>query len=143
MPRTWLLAILRRKIADLYRRDPAAFPRIEADLNASRDRPASRFFDAEGHWLDPPSTWKSPPESLEGDEFWIVFNDCAARLPRHLAQAFTLREIEGIDVDRLRTVLGIGAANLRVRLHRARLLLRACLEKNWFDAGTDRSPRLP
>lgn len=142
LPRTWLLAILRRKIADLYRRDPAAFPRIEADLSAPKDRSSPRFFDADGHWSEPPATWKNPLDSLEDDEFWVVFNDCVAHLPQHIAQAFIFREIEGIDVDRLRSDLKVGAANLRVRLHRARLLLRGCLEKNWFETETDRSPRL-
>jgi RNA polymerase sigma-70 factor (ECF subfamily) len=142
-PRTWLLAILRRKIADFYGRDPASNSRIATDLNASKDRSSSRFFDADGHWLEPPAAWKSPLDSLEDDEFWIVFNDCVAHLPQHLAQAFIFREIEGMDVDRLRSVLEVGAANLRVRLHRARLLLRACLEKNWFETEIDESPRLP
>jgi len=145
LPRTWLLAILRRKIADLYRRDPTAASelRTRADGKESKRPSSSPSFAADGHWLEPPSTWKTPPDLLEDDEFWIVFNDCVAHLPRHLAQAFLLREVEGIEVERLRTLLNIRAENLRVRLHRARLLLRACLEKNWFQIEPEQSPRIP
>jgi RNA polymerase sigma-70 factor (ECF subfamily) len=144
-PRTWLLAILRRKLADHYRRSPVASPLIETDLRMTKPRPSSQFFDDDGHWLDPPSTWKTPQESLEDDEFRNTFDDCVSNLPEHLARAFLLREVDGLETDRVRTVLDIGAANLRVRLHRARLLLRACLERHWFqsESGDVRSTRIP
>ena len=38
-------------------------------------------------------------------------------------------------------VLGLGAGNLRVRLHRARLLLRACLERELVRRLSDRATR--
>lgn len=140
---TWLMAILRRKIADYYRRDRATSPTAEADLSGPRSRPVVRIFDEHGAWRNAPARWRNPLDSLEDDEFRQVFADCSSRLPPHLARAFLLREVEGIEVDRLRTVLGIGAANLRIRLHRARLLLRECLEIHWFGTGTDTPKRRP
>ncbi|WP_165222063.1 sigma-70 family RNA polymerase sigma factor [Aquisphaera insulae] len=137
--RTWLIGILRRKIADLYRRDRSAAT-IEADLDEAGGRPASYPFDARGHWKNAPARWPAPDAALEDDDFWRVFDDCSARLPGHLARAFLRREVDGLDADRLRAELRVGAGNLRVRLHRARLLLRECLERNWFgpDASATR-----
>jgi len=140
--RTWLLGILRRKIADFYRRERAAGATIEADLAGPRDGGSSPF-DARGHWRDAPAKWRSPEAALDEADFWRVFEGCTSRLPGHLARAFLLREVEGVDVDRLLADLRINAGNLRIRLHRARLLLRACLEKHWFDADSDGPSRHP
>ncbi|MDG3005057.1 sigma-70 family RNA polymerase sigma factor [Paludisphaera mucosa] len=140
--RTWLTAILRRKIADFYRRERASAPTIEADLTAPPGRSSSPF-DAEGNWRNAPSNWRGPQAALDDADFWRVFEACAARLPRHLAEAFLLREVEGLDVEALRAALDVGAGNLRVRLHRARLLLRECLAKNWFGTDPPRSAGRP
>ena len=138
-PRTWLLAILRRKIADLHRRGPtegAGPPR-----KVTYESLSQQFFDSKKHWSRLPCPWKTPLQALEDDEFWLVFESCMAHLPRHLAEAFLFREVEGIEIARLGAVLETGAANVRVRLHRARLLLRACLEKNWFRSEPETMPR--
>jgi len=37
-----------------------------------------------------------------------------------------------MDTAEMRRILDLSEVNLRVRLHRARLLLRECLEKHWF-----------
>jgi RNA polymerase sigma-70 factor, ECF subfamily len=47
---------------------------------------------------------------------------------------FLLREVEGLDTGELRDRLELSEGNIRVRLHRARLLLRECLERRWFAA---------
>lgn len=140
--RTWLLGILRRKIADFYRRERATGATIEADLAGPRHGATSPF-DERGHWRNAPARWRSPECALDDADFWSVFEDCSSRLPGHLARAFLLREVEGVEVDRLHTELRVKPGNLRVRLHRARLLLRECLEKHWFGVGADRPSRRP
>ena len=73
---------------------------------------------------------------METREFWDVFGRCLARLPRGLADAFFLRELDGLDADEVQQVLGITPANFWKRLHRARSLLRQCLETGWFGRGS-------
>lgn len=142
--RTWLLSILRHKIMDHYRRTAGAKPgSAEARADRRADVVLDRYFDEKGLWKVSPASWKSPGKELEAREFRDVLDGCLERLPRSLASVFILRELEDMEPARLRELLSLSEANLRVRLHRARLLLRECLEKHGFADETDRSRRSP
>ncbi len=154
--RTWLLSILRHKIVDHFRRAPTVMPGQghgspaghdgDGDAPNSRaggqvDPISGRFFDASGHWRKAPAAWKAPDRELEAREFREVLDGCLDHLPGSLASAFILRELEELDPGELCGVLGLSAGNLRIRLHRARLLLRECLERHGFGAESSRSSR--
>ena len=49
-----------------------------------------------------------------------------------MARAFIMREMEGKSPEEVCKHLEISQTNLWVRLHRARLQLRRCLDLNWF-----------
>ena len=70
---------------------------------------------------------------LETREFWDVFSRCLSELPASLADAFFSRELDGLSAEEVQRIMGITPANLWTRLHRARSLLRRCLEEHWFD----------
>ena len=90
-------------------------------------------FDRRGHWRVGPARWGSDPSSeMETREFWDVFHGCLSKLPNGLADAFWLRELDGLGAEEVQQVLGITPANLWKRLHRARVCLRQCLESGWF-----------
>ena len=141
--RTWLLSILRHKILDHYRRQASPTTAAEAHPDRKRDAVLDRHFNENGHWKIRLAPWKPPEQELEEREFWDVLENCLSRLPRSLSAVFILRELEDLDSDQLRGVLSLSAANVRVRLHRARLLLRECLEKHWFAETPDGSRRTP
>lgn len=125
---TWLIAILRRKIIDHYRKDARTLATTDAEVDE-----VAPMFDQKGHWTVPPGNWRSTPASqAENLEFWQVVRRCLADLPRHLAQAFELRELGMASVQEASEIAGITPRNLSVRLHRSRLLLRSCLEQKWF-----------
>jgi RNA polymerase sigma-70 factor (ECF subfamily) len=129
--KTWLIGILRHKIVDHIRRANRTGPADPLDNDAD---PMGRQFDTKGRWNDTPGDWRSDPVAiLSNRDFWIVFESCYSALPQGLAQTFALREMEDIETPRVCQTLGISESNLWVRLHRARLLLRECLEKNWFE----------
>jgi RNA polymerase sigma-70 factor (TIGR02943 family) len=128
--RTWLIGILKRKIADhlrrVYREKPLADVADEGEWT-------DRFFDERGNWKIKLNYWpKGPSEELEKQELWSVFARCLSRLPQRLACAFTLRALEEMDGSDVCKVLDVSANNLWVMLHRARLSLARCLEINWF-----------
>ncbi len=129
--RTWLVSILRRKIVDHYRKVSAA--RARAGEEAASLGDSSGWFTADGLWQQAVADWPTPPEILEAREFWNVLEGCLAKLPRTLASAFVLRELEGIEASALQQELELSPGNLRVRMFRARQLLRKCLEKHWFE----------
>ncbi len=125
------MSILRRKIVDHYRRVSAARNRGEVESPGGTD--PYGWFTAAGSWQQAVASWHTPPEILENREFWSVLDGCLGRLPRSLASAFVLRELMGLESAELQESLSLSAGNLRVRLFRARQLLRACLEKRWFE----------
>jgi RNA polymerase sigma-70 factor, ECF subfamily len=126
---TWLIGILRRKIADYFRADGRAPTKIPIDQAPAE----GTLFDARGKWIHPPQRWKrTPDEAAEAAEFWRVLAQCMSDMPSHLAKAFQLREIGRTENTEICRLEGITPKNLSVRLHRARLLLRQCLERNWF-----------
>jgi RNA polymerase sigma-70 factor (ECF subfamily) len=125
---TWLVAILRRKIVDHHRKSGRS-----PDLAAESLAAVEDSFSAKGKWTAASTKWRTCPKDLaENAEFWTVFQSCMAGLPMYLAQAFQMRELSMVSVDDASRLTGITPKNLAVRLHRARLLLRQCLDKKWF-----------
>ena len=128
---SWLVGILRHKIVDHHRSS------ARQNSNQADDSWQSDFFDKSGHWINPPVDWKSDPSAvMETDEFWLVLKHCLDNLAEPAAQAFVLRVMEELSAKDVCSDLNISDSNLWVRLHRARIQLRQCLEVNWFvDAG--------
>lgn len=125
---TWLVGILKHKIADHFRRRSREAPLPGAEP------PGNDPFDARGHWNAGPSDWGGDPEDLlRQKSFFDRFLECLSGLSRNQADAFTLREIEGADTGEICKVLNISETNLWVMLHRARTHLRRCLEARWFE----------
>jgi RNA polymerase sigma-70 factor, ECF subfamily len=141
--RTWLLSILRHKIVDHYRRVAGSLPTVELDSAGKPDPVLNRYFSGKGFWKNALASWKAPDQALEDREFWDVLDRCLSRLPRSLSSVFILREREELDNAELRRILAVSQGNLRIRLHRARLLLRECLERNWFGEPRDGSKENP
>jgi RNA polymerase sigma-70 factor (ECF subfamily) len=130
--RTWLIAILKHKIVDYIRkkiREPSS-DRIETltDLMDSD-------FDDSGKWQVRPHKWAiNPGKIYEQKEFFDVLYHCLAELPERLAEAFMLREMDGLSTAEVCKRLGITATNSWVMLYRARMALRRCLENQWLGA---------
>jgi RNA polymerase sigma-70 factor (ECF subfamily) len=127
---TWLTGILRRKIADelRFRRRRSVEQSAEIDRSTSRNS-----FNRRGKWAQTITAWRVDPQEIaQTREFWESFEKCIAELPHILAAAFRLRQLDGLKTQEVCSTLQISDANLAVRMHRARLSLRDCLERNWF-----------
>ncbi len=135
--RTWLIGILRHKIVDQIRKNGRDSHSPNGYSSNDSDGPP---FDSRGHWRKNPASWRgNPSKQMESKEFWEVFGACMSKLPKGIADAFFLRELDGVSADDVQDALGITPANFWKRLHRARALLRQCLETNWFTHRTTRS----
>jgi RNA polymerase sigma-70 factor (ECF subfamily) len=135
--RTWLVGILRHKILDHVRR--SSRERCVEGLEATDDDVLGRYFDRRGLWKRGPARGRGDPSSdLERREFWEALGQCLARLPPGLSDAFLLHELEGFGSDAICETLQISPANLWQRLHRSRMLLRDCLERQGFGAVRSR-----
>ena len=138
--RTWLTSILRFKVIDLQRRAVAERANVPLDHGGDGDDDAwmDDLFDASGHWREAPGTWGDPAAALEQGRFWRVFEACLDRLPPAGGRVFFKREVLGEDTDAICKGEGITPSNCWVILHRSRIALRACLEKNWFGKDAPR-----
>lgn len=125
--RTWLIGILRHKILDFFRQHHSDHEQVENNPGYSD------YFCEKGHWKEKIVDWKANPEVLaQNEEFWKVLRDCLKELSQVMAKAFVMRELECMSSEEVCKHLEISETNLWVRLHRARLQLRRCLEINWF-----------
>jgi RNA polymerase sigma-70 factor (ECF subfamily) len=85
--------------------------------------------EAEGHEGDytpaPLTDWREiPSEALERKEIREALRGAVAALPGIYRQVFTLRDLEELNVEETAQALGINANVVKVRLHRARILLQ-------------------
>lgn len=127
--RTWLIAILKRKVIDHYRKINSKKGKAEVRMSYSSQT------DAEGDWLeeriaDPNSNFEQ--DAMENVELGLAIQNCISKLPKKQAQVFTMKTIEGMETEDICNALGINASNLWVMIHRARTGLMACLNENWF-----------
>lgn len=133
--RTWLIGILKHKIADHYR---TAGRHYSLEASYEEEEPNETLeqliFDGKGHWIGSPGAWKHPDHALEQDEFWQVFEWCNNNLSEQHARVFMLREMVGLEAEEICQDMNISYSACRVYLHRARLALRECLEQRWFNA---------
>ena len=126
-PKTWLIAILRNKLINYYR-ERSRRRQQPLDLDVG-----DQCFNSQGIWKVSVGNWpRRPDQTIESQEFWQAFDDCVSKLPSSSAEAFILRVFDDLDTENICKTLDISTTNLAVRLHRARLALRNCLEKNWF-----------
>jgi RNA polymerase sigma-70 factor (ECF subfamily) len=92
------------------------------------------LFNAAGKWLNGPGNWSFTPSILyDKKEFWRALRRCLELLPKKLARAFILKEMDGMSHEEICKVLHITSSNSWVVLYRARMGLKKCLGTSWFD----------
>jgi RNA polymerase sigma-70 factor, ECF subfamily len=139
--RTWLTSILRFKVIDLQRRAYADRANVELTDFAGSGEDESwldDLFDETGHWRQAPQAWSDPEAALEQRRFWEAFERCLDGLPPTGGRVFFKRAVMGEETETICKDEGITSSNCWVILHRARLALRSCLEKNWFGKEAQR-----
>ena len=72
---------------------------------------------------------KTPSNILMNKEMGIALETAIAQLPEKYRLVFMLREIEELPVNETGDILGIEEANVKVRLNRAKAMLRQNLDK--------------
>ncbi len=130
--KTWLIGILRHKITDYLR---SKYKEIPVSSLAPEHTSSESFFDQVNQSLKiSPGSWDIHPDQvLNREEFWKTFEECLKHLPQRSAEAFSLCELDEMKSKEICKVLNISTTNLWSLLHRARVQLRLCLQKNWFE----------
>ncbi len=130
--KNWLFTILKNKIIDYYRK---ASTRLTESLSGADD--GDSFFDEDSHWAKRayPQDWNIDyNQPIERKEFYEVLNKCRQKLKDIQNAVFTMKYLDGLDSEQICKELNLTASNYWVLIHRAKLQLRSCLEKNWFTS---------
>lgn len=133
--RTWLIGILKHKLMDHYRRQNREY--CLTDWEQEDGQSVEDIFFKHGHWRKPVWIPLSPKQELQENEFWLVLHNCIQKLPQTMNQIFSLRMLDDVPIEDLCKNLELTATNVSVILYRARLLMRDCLKKNWFDSASE------
>lgn len=110
---TWLISIvLNEARGRLRRKQPALTDSID-DTQEGSVTPAQL------------TDWREiPSESLERQEVRVLIRRAVSELPTAYREVFVLRELEERNVEETADTLGITAASVKMRLHRARIMLQ-------------------
>lgn len=139
--KTWLTAILRNKVIDFYRKKDVLKDAHDylADTDASFHM---AFFESAvesyGHWRQDtaPQAWaESADSAMKRKEFYRILQYCINKMPSKLIPAFVAKYIDEEDTEKICKELDLSSSNYWVMVHRAKVLMRSCLEKNWFLQG--------
>ena len=127
--KTWLFSILKRKIIDFYRQK-----------ETRKTKPLSAFFREKGrvgHWVPeaaPKGKFADFEEDIENKELQDAINNCIGLLPEKWQGVVRDKLVEENDTEEVCKEYEISSSNLWVIIHRAKVQLRDCLEKKWFNA---------
>jgi RNA polymerase sigma-70 factor (ECF subfamily) len=131
--RTWLTAILKNKIIDVYRKKSSGLNKVDV---TTAEQQQQDFFDADtGHWEAkhaPVLFGIEATDPLHNKEFNAVLQLCMQKLPALWMSVFTMKHLDDATSESICAELKISPNNFWVIIHRAKLNLRACLQKNWI-----------
>lgn len=129
--KSWLYTICKHKIIDHYRKKAK-----DIVQPISQNDPTDNYFDAAEHWTgeDKPDNWNIDyQESTDKKEFYAILTACKKKLQEIQQSVFVMKYMEDLESSEICKVLGITPSNYWVLIHRAKLQLRTCLEKNWIN----------
>ncbi len=137
--KTWLVSILKRKVIDRYRKNAV---RKETSFEESDTYKVaySHYFTEEGfipgEWQKQarPQQWNATDGKIEQGEFRKILAACLDKLPKAWSAVFSMKHLEEESSETICKELEISPSNYWVIIHRAKLQMRECLEKNWFKA---------
>ena len=129
--KNWLFIILKSKLTDHYRRTASKIA-VEKVREQHNDH---SYFDPDEHWTLAayPREWNGTlTDEYSIKEFMNVLRQCSGKLQQVQHSVFVMKYIDGLESDEICRELQISSANYWVLMHRAKVQLRACLQKNWI-----------
>ncbi len=126
--KTWLFSILNNKIVDFYRKKSKSHVSMDESF-------ISIFFNRDGDWKleSLPKSWDDEEgHLLDDDDFKKVLQKCLDALPESWNATVKLKYLMQKKGEDICKELNITSSNYWQMIHRAKLQLRACIEKKWF-----------
>jgi len=126
--RTWLTAILRYKTIDVYRKRCSGL----IGGNLTHDAEPEYFEPDNGHWKEayaPRAMRIDAVDPAAQKELAAILQKCLKLLPALWFSVFKMKVVDEEATEVVLRELRISSANFWVVLHRAKVNLRACLQK--------------
>ena len=100
--------------------------RLRKAKRAAEESLEEKIEEKEGDYTPAPLTdWREIPlEALERKELREALRNAVAELPSIYRQVFTLRDLEELNIEETAQALGITSGAVKIRLHRARIMLQ-------------------
>jgi RNA polymerase sigma-70 factor (ECF subfamily) len=139
--RTWVFSILLNRARTRGERERRTIPFAALARQETEDGfsavDADRFVGSGneiGAWASPPVRWWEEPErALDSSEAVARIQSEIEKLPEMQRLVITMRDVDGLSSEEVRSALDISETNQRVLLHRARAKVRAALEDYYAD----------
>ncbi len=132
--KTWLTAILKNKIFDVYRKKSSV--RNTQSVSIATNPESDELFDFDsGHWNDqhyPAGFAIEQPVAFQDKEFQGILQSCMRKFPPLWMSVFTMKHIDQESTETICTELKLTPSNFWVIMHRSKVHLRSCLQKNWI-----------
>lgn len=134
-PKTWLFSILNHKIIDHYRDSAKKTEHHKIIYEESISNSLNGLFEASGSWTEDASALISNGEQhlLDTPEFNDVLANCIADLPENWRMAVISKYILEKKGEEICQELDITPSNYWQLVHRAKVMLKVCIEKNWKE----------
>ena len=133
--RTWLTAIIKNKIIDVYRKKASGLNKVADHFEHDSDNADGFFEPSDGHWqqqYQPKEFGLERYDPLASKEFNHIFQRCMQKLPALWIAVFTMKHMDDEDTGTICAELKVSPSNFWVIIHRAKVNLRECLQKNWI-----------
>lgn len=133
-PETWLFSILNFKIIDYYKKNknkPFSLNQInEKNANEAVDS----LFNVQEAWAnwENKSIWNEEKHLLDDDDFNKKLDFCLNDLPENWRLAISAKYILNKKAEEICQELEMSKTNYWQIIHRAKLLLKVCIEKHWI-----------
>ncbi|NCT10415.1 MAG: sigma-70 family RNA polymerase sigma factor [Flavobacteriia bacterium] len=133
-PKTWLFSILNNKVIDYYRLSAKTTKKTFSISENSGYELSDGLFNETENWKnnDINPIWDQEEELLDNPEFNIIMQDCMDDLPQKWKFAVTSKYLTDKNADEICQELEITVSNYWQIVHRAKLLLKKCLEMKWL-----------
>lgn len=127
--KNWLYAICKNKIIDHYRRQSSGITKLSTGEE-------NDYFNEVDHWTaeTSPKNWSVDySQPVETKEFYSILEKCKKKLKDIQQTVFTMKYLDDLESEEICKVLDLTPSYYWVLIHRAKLHLRNCLEKNWIN----------
>ena len=130
--KTWLFSILNNKIIDFYRKNGKQ--KVFTTSEIASEQQTNSLFDSKGSWEDRSvdELWETE-NLLDNINFISVLKKCTDALPDRWGLVITTKYTLGKSSSEICKDLDLTSSNYWQIIHRAKLQLKVCVEKNWIN----------